>query len=394
MKWTERVLRETINNGENSYVEFKRYPTKPEGFAKELVAFSNFKGGAIFLGISDEGEIIGVDNPDIEEWIMNVVSNRIEPSIIPSYQELKIDSKKVVVIEVDMGLSKPYAVKKGDNRTFYVRVGSTSRLADRELLRRLFQSSNLFHGEILPVNKTSFSNVELLTVKTYFQDFRKFEIPPLDHDAEWIKLLINNEYMVETELGNKVLTVAGCVLFAENPRKHLSQAGISGAAYKGLEKDYDTYERVEIDSPVSPKGLIKETMLFFQRYLSKEELKENMQRKRIWVIPQEVLRETLLNAIAHRDYTSLANIEVSIFKDRVEVVSPGSLPNTVTVERMMDGCRVPRNQMIIQTLKDYGLVEHMGMGVRNKIIKGMLVHNKREPQFIVDDYQVKVVLYN
>ena len=135
-------------------------------------------------------------------------------------------------------------------------------------------------------------------------------------------------------------------------------------------------------------------MLFFQRYLSKEELNKDMQRKRIWTIPEEVLRETLLNAIAHRDYTSLANIEVSIFVDRVEVVSPGSLPNTVTVERMRAGCRVPRNQNIIQTLKDYGLVEHMGMGVRNKIIKGMLMHNKKEPQFIVDDYQVKVVLYN
>ena len=85
-------------------------------------------------------------------------------------------------------------------------------------------------------------------------------------------------------------------------------------------------------------------------------------------------------------------IEVSIFQDRVEIVSPGSLPNTVTVERMKAGCRVTRNQIATQTLKDYGLIEHMGMGVRNKIIRGMLSHNKKEPEFLVDEYQVKVIL--
>lgn len=263
---------------------------------------------------------------------------------------------------------------------------------DREQLRRLFQSSALIHGEILPVNKTSFSDIELLTLKDYFENYRKFDIPPLDHEDEWIELLINNEYMIETDLENKVLTIAGCILFAKQPGKSIPQAGISGAAYKGTEKDYDTYERIDINCQASPKGLIREAMLFFQRYLSRETLTENMQWVRIWDIPGDVLRETILNAIAHRDYTSPTNIEVSIFQDRVEVVSPGSLPNTVTIERMKSGCRVSRNQIIVQTLKDYGLVEHMGMGVRNKIIKGMLAHNKKEPIFIVDEYQVKVVL--
>ncbi|MGR3219546.1 MAG: RNA-binding domain-containing protein, partial [Candidatus Anammoxibacter sp.] len=392
MKWTEKRIREAIKNGENSFVEFKEYPIRPENLARELVAFSNFKGGTIFLGISDVGEIKGVDKSNIEEWVMNIASDRIEPSIIPAYQELKIGSKTIIVIEVDLGLGKPYAVKRKADRYYYIRVGSTSRRADREQLRRLFQSSALFHGEILPVNNTSFRDIEFLTLKDYFANYRKFNIPSLDKEDEWIELLLNNEYMIETDLKNKVLTIAGCILFAEHPARRLTQAGISCAAYKGAVKDYDTYERVDIDCQASPKGLVKEVMLFFQRYLSREELNGNMQRIRVWDIPEDVLRETILNAIAHMDYTSLSNIEASIFNDRVEVVSPGSLPNTVTIERMKSGCRVARNQIIIQTLKDYGLVEHMGMGVRNKIIKGMLAHNKKDPLFIVDEYQVKVVL--
>ncbi len=393
MKWNKERIREAIKNGENSYIEFKEFPIKPEQLAKELVAFSNFRGGTLFLGISDKSEITGVEKSGLEEWVMNAVSNLIEPTIIPAYQEFKTDSKTIAIIESEPGSAKPYALKKGSARFYYIRTGSTCRLADREQLRRLFQASGALHGETLPVSKSAFGDLELLTVKKYFNEYRKFETPQLDQNNEWIKLLINNEYMVKTELNNNALTIAGCVLFAEEPQRLLFQAGVSAAAYKGVEKDYDTFERIDISAPVSPKGLIRECLLFFQRYLSGESLSGTMQRERKWSIPEEVLRETLLNAVAHRDYTISANTEISLFKNRVEIISPGSLPNSVTVERMKAGCRISRNQIITQTLKDYRLIEHMGMGVRNKIIKGMLGFNQKEPEFLADEYQVKVVLY-
>lgn len=118
MMWTEDKLKESIKNGENSFTEFKEFLIKPEDLAKELTAFSNFKGGAIFIGVSDNGKIIGIDKPNVEEWVMNIASNNIEPSIIPTYQKINIESKTVIVVEVDLGLAKPYAVKKGDNRYY------------------------------------------------------------------------------------------------------------------------------------------------------------------------------------------------------------------------------------------------------------------------------------
>jgi ATP-dependent DNA helicase RecG len=86
-------------------------------------------------------------------------------------------------------------------------------------------------------------------------------------------------------------------------------------------------------------------------------------------------------------------VEAALYTDRLEIVSPGPLPNHVTVERMKQGLRIPRNPILIQTLKDYGYVEHMGMGVRNKIIAGMKKHNGTEPDFIADDLQLRVVLF-
>ena len=105
--------------------------------------------------------------------------------------------------------------------------------------------------------------------------------------------------------------------------------------------------------------------------MSREILEDNLRRERIWDYPVEVLREVLLNAFAHRDWTIQTDVELSVYEDRLEAISPGSLPNTVTVERMKEGCRISRNPLIMQTLKGYGYVESMGMGVRNKIIRGM-----------------------
>ncbi|VEN72993.1 conserved hypothetical protein [Candidatus Desulfarcum epimagneticum] len=137
MKWSAEKVREAVRNGENSFVEFKTLPVRPESVAKELTAFSNFKGGVIFLGVSDDGAIAGANQENLEEWAMNIASDLVEPVVIPSYQEVKMDSGTVAVVEVDSGVSKPYALKKGPHRTYYIRVGSTSRIVDRDQWPRL-----------------------------------------------------------------------------------------------------------------------------------------------------------------------------------------------------------------------------------------------------------------
>ncbi len=111
-------------------------------------------------------------------------------------------------------------------------------------------------------------------------------------------------------------------------------------------------------------------------------------------LPIEAARECVVNAVAHRDYTiSVSDIELSLYSDRLEVISPGRLPNTVTVEKMKQGYRAARNELIKEILRDYGYVEHRGMGVRYRIIQAMREHNGAEPDLIEEENRFIVRLW-
>lgn len=390
-----------IASGEHSGVEFKRDDVRPEQFAKELVAFLNFKGGTVLLGVDDDGSVVGLTRTDAEEWVMNICSHSIHPRIIPYYEECLIEGKRIALITVDMGIAKPYVLRHAERESVYIRVGSTSRLATREEQIRLFQEGGFLHVETLPVSGTNFTHLDLRRVHDYFSRIRKLEPLPRN-DAEWIELLVNLEYLTRQH-DQTFCTIAGLILFGRKPRQFLLQAGVEWVVFPGAEKEYDTRDRMTVDGPLVglwdevgehiEDGVLDWLMSKVRQHASREVLSEDyLTRKIAWDFAPEAVREAVINAFAHRDWTRPANIDVSLYQDRLEIVSPGALPNNVTVERMKQGLRIPRNPILVQTLKDYGYVEHMGMGVRNKIIMGMRKHNGTEPDFVADDLQLLVRL--
>jgi len=157
-----------LRNGENSGVEFKQDNIRPEQLAKEIVAFLNFKGGRIFLGVDDDGTVRGIARASVEEWVMNVCTNKVHPRIIPYFETIRINEKKIAVISVDMGIAKPYVVRHHEREDIYIRVGSTSRLATREEQMRLFQEGGMSHVESLPVSGADFSSLDQRRVEDYF----------------------------------------------------------------------------------------------------------------------------------------------------------------------------------------------------------------------------------
>lgn len=399
---TSQDILNIIQNGENSGIEFKRDDIRPEQLAKEIVAFLNFKGGKILLGVEDDGSISGIRRSETEEWVMNICADMIHPRIIPYYEECRIGDRVIAVITVDMGISKPYVMRQSGHENIYIRLGSTSRLATREEQMRLFQEGGFLHVEILPVSGTDFSHLDIRRVRDYFSRVRKLSPLP-DNDADWQRLLVNMEYMTEQNQ-NFLCTVAGLILFGRKPKRFLFQAGTEWAVFPGTEKDYDTRDRSGLDGPLVglwnstgelvEDGILEILMSKIRQHASKEELSENYLTRTVkWDFSPEAVRESLINAFVHRDWTRPSDIELSLYADRMEIISPGPLPNNVTVERMKQGLRIPRNPILIQTMKDYGYVEHMGMGVRNKIIAGMRKHNGTEPEFVADDLQLKVILY-
>ena len=406
---TRSELLELITNGENSGVEFKRDDLRPEQLAKEVVALANFRGGRILLGVDDDGTITGVQRADLERWVMDTVFGRyVHPMIIPFYEEVQVDEQhRVAVITVSQGVTKPYVVRSQDRQDIYIRVGSTSRLAMREQQARLYALGGMLHAELLPVSGSGLADLSLDRLKDYLSTIVGDKILPTS-DEEWRDRLCGLGFMVEREDGPAICTIAGLVLFGHAPRRLLHQAGVRWMAFEGEDKSYKALDDRLIDGPlaalrkasagggsvIAENGLLENLVDAMRPFISEEaaEVDASMRRERRWLLPVEALREAIVNALAHRDWTRYEEIEVARYADRLEVLSPGALQNSMTVEKMIAGQRSARNPLIVEVLRDYGYVDARGMGVRNKIIPLLLEHNGTEPEFIATEDYLRLVL--
>ncbi|EXJ09434.1 RNA-binding domain-containing protein [Nitrincola nitratireducens] len=400
-------LLEIIANGENSGIEFKRDDIRPVQLAKEVVAMANFQGGRVLLGVEDDGAISGVQRADLEEWVMNVFQNKIHPMILPFYEEVKLDDRKLVaVISFPIGISKPYVVRDGGKEEIYIRVGTTSRLATREQQMRLFELGGMLHTEVMPVPRTDIKSLDDARLMNYVRDIlRDPDVP--QSPEEWQARLLGLGFLTET--ADKICcTVAGLVLFGKSPRRYLKQAGLRVMAFNSDDKEYQAALDDIIDGPMVGRwdlgngdkrlvdgGIIERFMEAMTPFISQEsgQVNEELRRETQWFYPREAVREVLVNALAHRDWTRFVEIEVCRYSDRLEVTSPGALPNSMTVEKMKAGQRSPRNTIVMEVLRDYGYVDYRGMGVRTKIVPLTKALSGKDPVFELTDDHLKTVLY-
>lgn len=400
-------LLEIIANGENSGVEFKRDDIRPEQLAREVVALLNFQGGKVLLGVDDDGTISGIQREGLEEWVMNAIQTRIHPMFLPYYEEIRLDDQKVVaVISFPQGISKPYVVRDRGREEIYIRVGSTSRLATREQQMRLFELGGMLHAEVMPVPRTDMSSLDDARLLNYLRDIlRDPEIPA--SEKAWQTRLMGLGFLAEA--GERICcTIAGLVLFGKRPRRYLKQAGLRVFAFEGTEKAYQARLDEILDAPMVgrwdvtesgkelvDRGLIERFVDAIGPFISQEagKVDSGFRRETEWFYPVEAVRETLVNALAHRDWTRFVEIEVGSYADRLEVISPGALPNSMSVEKMMAGQRSPRNPLIMEVLRDYGYVDYRGMGVRTKIVPLTRAHSGRDPDFVATEDHLKTTLY-
>ena len=139
---------------------------------------------------------------------------------------------------------------------------------------------------------------------------------------------------------------------------------------------------------------MEQAIEFVRRNIETVRLQNGVRREERWDYPADAVREAIVNAVAHRDYLlSGADIGITIYSDRLEVVSPGRLANGITPDRMRAGCRSARNELLKDVMRDYGYPEHMGMGVPRKIVRGMREHNGTEPDLVEDDERFTVRLW-
>ena len=399
-------LLEIIANGENSRVEFKCDDVRAEQLAKEIVALVNFQGGHILLGVEDNGTISGLKRKKIEEWVMNVVADKVHPLVLPSYEEVSMgEVGRVAVLTFPQGNSKPYVRKHNGAEEIFIRVGSTSRLATREQQMRLYEIGGMLHTEALPVSRTSSSDLDRVRIENYLKDIIRDPELPDDSPQTWEDRLANLGFLIEP---GGLCTVAGMVLFGKQPRRHLRQAGLRVFAFSGKTKTYQARLDLIMDAPLAARfdvrdggrhviddGLTEKFLQAIEPFITEEadQITGGLRRDKSWLYPIEAIREIVINALVHRDWTRSVDIEVGLYEDRLEVISPGGLHNSMTVEKMIAGRRYARNNILMEIMRDYGYVDHRGMGIRSKVLPLLKAHKHPEPSFEANEDHLKTTLY-
>ena len=407
---TQSELLALLANGENSGVEFKGDQERPERLAKEIVALANFRGGKLILGVEDDGTITGIRRNDLEQWLMDAVFGRkVHPMILPFYEEVRVDDeRRVAVVTVTQGVAKPYVVRHNNREEIYIRVGSTSQHATREQQVRLFALGGLLHPELLPVSGSGLGDLSRDRLEDYLVGVVGDDATPAS-EAEWHERLCGLGFLTERDDGPPVCTIAGLVLFGRRPRRLLPQAGVRWMVFDGDDKTYRALDDTVVDGPLVAlfsgrvgggrylleDGLLERLEGAMRPFISTEpdHLNAPMRRERLWHYAKDAVREAVVNALAHRDWTRNEKVEVARYENRLDTLSPGALPNTMTVKKVLAGQRSARNPLIVEVLRDYGYVDARGMGVRNKIIPLARQSSGREPHFEATEDHLRLTMW-
>ena len=345
-------LLELIEKGEDSKTQFKTNFHNAVQLAQEMVAFSNTKGGNIIVGVDNDSNIIGLSGDDINrlnQLISNAATENVKPSINPFTEIIKVGDKKILVITVHEGYNKPYGTNEG---IYLVKVGSDKRKISQEELQRLFQESKKIMADKSIIYDSSLNDIDEKLLGEFYQKTfnKKIETAEIS-----ISKILENLYLAKN--GN--LTLAGLLLFGKNPQRLQPVFRIKAISYFGNDPA-GTKFRDSDDITGNLLDQLKKGMGFLTRNLKKIQVNENFNIEGEIEIPIIALEELLINALMHRDYFISSPIILFIFDNRVEIISPGRLPNNLTIENIKNGVSIARNQVIVSFASK--LLPYRGVG--------------------------------
>lgn len=391
-----------LASGEDGRAEFKeiglgdrgvRSPNT-EDMAGEMVAFANAEGGVVFLGVDDAGIVRGLPEArlaDIESWVINVATNNCDPPLRPLIRRERLPlpggaEAMVMLVEIRRGL---YVHSTSSGRHYW-RVGSTKQILTGAPLARLFQErGRAFVFDEQPVPTATADDLNRESLQQFFAS-RPTSIP-------WPDLLRNTRVLVAIEGEPDRPTVAGLLAFGEAPRTHLPSAYIEVAVYRGIRLTSDDLVHADkIEGRADAQ--IDDTTAFVERFMLKPARKPGGRED----FPQYdigAIHEAIVNAVAHRDYSMAGSkIRAFLFADRLELYSPGKLPNTLTIDTMP--YRVfTRNQLVVTFLSKMksrrtgrAFLESRGEGVR-RILEASEMHSGRRPVYELFGEELRLTIY-
>ena len=350
-------IRDILRKSEDRTLEFKReVPRNKTKLLKTVVAFANGSGGIVCIGVDNDRSVRGIheDPFALEEQLSSVIYDSISPIPNVFFQTSTVEGKVLFIIKVLPGVNKPHFLKKlGPEKGTFIRIGSTNRQADAAVLAELGrQARNIsLDGEIDHVFGCEI--LDLGMVQKYIH-WRGLNVEASLDLLVRIKAAHRYDHICHP-------TVGGILLFSSKLPEPYSYAGFRVSRFKGESRD----ELIHSTTIFSCLLIMPDEGIDFVRlYLEKNVQIQDLRRTEEYDIPLPALREAVINAICHRDY-SLTGSEnkLDIFSNRVEITSPGVLPLGITLEDLGQGISEIRNKTIGKIFREVGYIEQLGTGI-------------------------------
>ena len=354
---------------EGEKIEFKERYT--EDFKKEVVAFANSFGGKIYVGVSDQGKITGIENyDDTLLQISNMIRDSIKPDVtmFVRYQEKIIEEKRILEIEIQRGTNRPYYIsKKGITPSgVYVRQGASSVPATDTMIRMMIKEDD----------NSVFESMRCLKQELSFEVLKKEWIDSsIDFNNQSIRnFKIINQEQLYTNLGYLVSDQCPFEIkilrYSSNDHRQIQDRQIFGGSI--FQSMHQTYHYLE--------GINQLSSTF-----------DGIKRIDHYNYPIQAIREALLNCIVHRDYSMEGSIQITVFEDKIEFTSLGGLVEGMSVNDIMVGISVCRNENLAKLFYRMNLIEGFGIGLQ-KIFE--CYQGEKTPLIEITDHVFKITLYN
>lgn len=355
-----------LQEGEGYRAEFKS--SLNSDLQRELVAFANGSGGRVFLGVSDDGKVTGIEATNQLRSQIQQAASTCDPPV-----DIKLETfENILIIEVKEGHDKPYRCTKG----FFLRAGSSSEKMNTAQIIKFVQSEGRIKFDELLFKKYPFEEIFDSEKLNHFLSLKNISKSIEDAD------ILSNLGVLEFVDDQAYLTHTGVLFFTKTPTKYIPHSNVVCARFQGNDKA-TILDKKELSGDLISN--IEGAILFLKTHLKNRIEISGTRRMEILEIPEVVLREAIVNAIAHRDYFEKgANVMVEVFDDMIEISNPGGLPKGLS-ENDFGKKSLARNPNICALLNQVNYIEKMGTGI-SRMRKLMQENNLPEIQFEYSEF--------
>lgn len=335
---------------------------------REIVSFLNTDGGTIYLGVDDDRQTLPVSLEQKHQW-EDILSNWVNSAFYPiPFGLIEIlPNEPVFTVKISAGNNKPYAIDKQgfDSNGVYIREGSHAVKASNELIKRM-QQQNLGDGTF----DSSISNQQNLTFDAAHRIFEKLD---RRFDENSLRILSKSNY------NNAALLIS-----EQNPfnAKVAVYDGLDVMSFKD-KKEFAGPITDQIDGIMSYLRLVNKTQIVFTGSAQRSEKND---------YPEAAIRESVVNAFVHRDYFLHSAIKIEIFDDHLDVISPGGIPDGLTLAEIENGLIATRNPRLVHILDKMGYIENYGTGIRR--IVSAYANSVKKPRIFASENMFKMTLPN